>query len=579
MSNKYEKLSFQRKQLQQEDLAPSWYSTAAYQLVTEKNYLDTAETPRDMYSRIAKRASDLTTFKIPSDFGYSTWFEAFFDVLWKGWVSPSTPVLSNMGNDRGHPIACSGTYLGDSISSFYEARKEIAQLTQRGYGTSWCLDPVRYRGAPISKGGTANGVMQPASGAVADTRDVSQGGVRRGSIGQYLNPLHPDVDELIDQILADHDGWNIGWNFTKEFEDLYRTDPARADYLWKRILRTKMITGKGYFLFLDKVNRDRPQVYKDKGFYVRHSNLCSEIELMSDKDHSFTCVLTSMNVTKFDEWKDTKAIQIATVLLDAVISDMLNKAKQEKGFEKIIAFTEKSRAIGLGQLGISTYYQMKNWVFGDFQSIQFNQQLTKLLDKETLIASKLLAKEVGEPEWMQGTGERFSHRLAFPPTKSTAIIQGGCSEGVNPVFSNVYTQKTAGGTIYRVNPVLLDIMKERGQYTNEVLERINNAQGSVQGEDWLTDHEKKVFKTAFELNQETILLMASHRQKIMSQGGGGQGQSVNLFFQKEEPESEISKLHNLALEDEWIHGLYYVHSLNQESTYKVNKDECESCQG
>lgn len=579
MSNAYEKLSFKRKQLQNDGLAPYWFTTAGYQLVTEKHYLDTAETPKDMYTRIAKRAAELTTIRIPAQFGYSSWFDAYFDVMWKGWLSPSTPVLSNMGNERGHPIACSGTHLGDSISSFYSARKEIAQLTQRGYGTSWCLDPVRHRGAPISKGGTANGVMQPASGAVQDTREVSQGGVRRGSIGQYLNILHPDFDEVCDQLISDHDGWNIGWNFTEEFKHLYRTDQDRADHIWKRILRTKMITGKGYFLFLDKVNRDRPQVYKDKGFFVRHSNLCSEIELMSDKDHSFTCVLSSMNVTKFDEWKGTYAVQIATIFLDAVIEDMLIKAKREEGFEKVIAFTEKSRAIGLGQLGIATYFQMKNWVFGDFQSIQFNQQLTKILDEESLKASKLLAATLGEPEWLVGYGERFTHRLAFPPTKSTAIIQGGCSEGINPVYANVYTQKTAGGTIYRVNPVLLDLMKERGKYAEETLERINSAQGSVQGEDWLTAHEKKVFKTAFEINQEAILLLASHRQRIMSQGGGGQGQSVNLFFQKEESESEISRIHNLAFEDEWIHGLYYVHSLNKESTYKVNKDDCEGCSG
>lgn len=579
MSNNYEKLSFKRKQLQSDGLAPDWFTTAGYQLVTEKNYLDTAETPKAMYTRIARRAAELTKLDNPNRFGYATWFDAFFDIMWKGWLSPSTPVLSNMGNERGHPIACSGTYLGDSISSFYSARKEIAQLTQRGYGTSWCLDPVRHRGAPISKGGSANGVMQPASGAVQDTREVSQGGVRRGSIGQYLNVLHPDFDEVCDQLISDHDGWNIGWNFTEEYKHLFRTDIERADHIWKRILRTKMITGKGYFLFLDKVNRDRPQVYKDKGFFVRHSNLCSEIELMSDKDHSFTCVLSSMNITKFDEWKDTYAVQIATIFLDAVIEDMLIKAKAEEGFEKVIAFTEKSRAIGLGQLGIATYFQLKGWVFGDFQSIQFNRKLTKILDEETLKASKLLAAEVGEPEWLVGYGERFTHRLAFPPTKSTAVIQGGCSEGINPVYANVYTQKTAGGTIYRVNPVLLDIMKERGQYLEEVLERINAAQGSVQGESWLTDHEKKVFKTAFEINQESILLLASHRQQIMSQGGGGQGQSVNLFFQKEEPESEISRIHNLALEDEWIHGLYYVHSLNQDSTYKVDKSTCESCEG
>jgi len=430
MSNKYEQYSYRRKQLQTDGLAPDWLATAGFQLLTDKHYLDTAETPKDMYTRIAKRAAELTELPIPAHYGYNSWFDAFFDIMHKGWLSPSTPVLTNMGNDRGHPIACSGTYIGDSIPSFYDARKEIAQLTQRGYGTSWCLDPIRHRGAPISKGGTANGIMQPASGVVQDMSDVSQGNSRRGSVGQYLNVLHPDFDELCDQLIADHEGWNIGWTMTNEYKNLFRTDEARADYIWKKLLRTKMTIGKGYLYFLDKVNEARPQMYVDRGFYVRHSNLCAEIALMSDEKHSFTCVLSSMNIFKFDEWEDTFAIQIATVFLDAVISDMLIKAKDEDGFDRIIAFTEKSRAIGLGQLGQSSYFQLKGWVFGDFDSIQFNQRLTKLLDKETLVASKLLATKVGEPEWMVGYGERFSHRLAFPPTKSTAIIMGGISEGM-----------------------------------------------------------------------------------------------------------------------------------------------------
>ena len=578
MSNKYERLSHMRKQLQADELAPEWMSTASYQLLTGQDYLDTAETPRDMYLRIAKRAAELTEFDIPTYFGYDTWFEAFFDIMWKGWLSPSTPILTNMGNSRGHPIACSGTYLGDSIVSFYEARKEIAQLTQRGYGTSWCLDPVRPRGSKISKGGEANGIMQPASGVVQDMKDISQG-TRRGNVGQYLNPLHTDFDELCDQIIADDDGWNIGWNLTDEYNDLYRTDKDRADLIWKKMLKAKMVKGKGYFYFLDKVNRARPKMYVDRGFYVRHSNLCAEIALMSDKDHSFTCVLSSMNVAKYDEWKNTYAVQLATIFLDAVISDMLIKAKDEPGFERIIAFTEKSRAIGLGQLGQSTYFQMQSWPFGNFQSIQFNQMLMKHLDTESLIASKLLAKEVGEPEWMIGYGERFSHRLALPPTKSTAIIQGGISEGIGPVYANVYGQDTAGGTVFRINPVLLPIMKDRGQYTEAVMERIAKAQGSVQGESWLTDHEKEVFRTAYEINQETILLMGSHRQRIMSAGGGGQGQSLNLYFTAEESEEEISRLHHLAYEDEHLQSLYYVHSLNEESTYKVDKSTCASCEG
>ena len=578
MSNKYERLSHMRKQLQADGLAPEWMSTASYQLLTGQDYLDTAETPKDMYLRIAKRAAELTEFDIPTYFGYDTWFDAFFDIMWKGWLSPSTPILTNMGNSRGHPIACSGTYLGDSIVSFYEARKEIAQLTQRGYGTSWCLDPVRHRGSKISKGGEANGIMQPASGVVQDMKDISQG-TRRGNVGQYLNPLHTDFDELCDQIIADDDGWNIGWNLTDEYNDLYRTDKDRADLIWKKMLKAKMVKGKGYFYFLDKVNRARPKMYVDRGFYVRHSNLCAEIALMSDKDHSFTCVLSSMNVAKYDEWKNTYAVQLATIFLDAVISDMLIKAKDEPGFERIIAFTEKSRAIGLGQLGQSTYFQMQSWPFGNFQSIQFNQMLMKHLDTESLIASKLLAKEVGEPEWMIGYGERFSHRLALPPTKSTAIIQGGISEGIGPVYANVYGQDTAGGTVFRINPVLLPIMKDRGQYTEAVMERIAKAQGSVQGESWLTDHEKEVFRTAYEINQETILLMGSHRQRIMSAGGGGQGQSLNLYFTAEESEEEISRLHHLAYEDEHLQSLYYVHSLNEESTYKVDKSTCSACEG
>lgn len=578
MSNKYERLSHMRKQLQADGLAPEWMSTASYQLLTGQDYLDTAETPKDMYLRIAKRAAELTEFDIPVYFGYDTWFDAFFDIMWKGWLSPSTPILTNMGNFRGHPIACSGTYLGDSIVSFYEARKEIAQLTQRGYGTSWCLDPVRHRGSKISKGGEANGIMQPASGVVQDMKDISQG-TRRGNVGQYLNPLHPDFDELCDQIIADDDGWNIGWNLTDEYNDLYRTDKDRADLIWKKMLKAKMVKGKGYFYFLDKVNRARPKMYVDRGFYVRHSNLCAEIALMSDKDHSFTCVLSSMNVAKYDEWKNTYTVQLATIFLDAVISDMLIKAKDEPGFERIIAFTEKSRAIGLGQLGQSTYFQMQSWPFGNFQSIQFNQMLMKHLDTESLIASKLLAKEVGEPEWMIGYGERFSHRLALPPTKSTAIIQGGISEGIGPVYANVYGQDTAGGTVFRINPVLLPIMKDRGQYTEAVMERIAKAQGSVQGESWLTDHEKEVFRTAYEINQETILLMGSHRQRIMSAGGGGQGQSLNLYFTAEESEEEISRLHHLAYEDEHLQSLYYVHSLNEESTYKVDKSTCSACEG
>jgi len=573
-STKYEKLSHKRKALQFDGKAPEWLTTAGFQLLTEKKYLDIGETPKDMYMRIASRAAELTKPEIPTHWGYDSWYEAFFDILWKGWLSGATPVLTNMGNSRGHPVSCSGTYLGDSIRSWYVARTEMAQLTQRGYGTSAVLDPIRPRGSAISTGGTANGIMQVASGIVDDMKQVSQGSSRRGSAGLYLNPLHEDFDELADQILADDDGWNIGWNITDEFEELFEKDPQRADHIWKKMLRIKLIKGKGYFFFLDKVNRHRPQVYKDKGFYVRGSNLCSEIQLMSDEDHSFTCVLSSMNVAKFDEWENTYAVEIAMVFLDAVIEDMLIKARKEPGFERVVAFTEKSRAVGLGILGLATYFQQKNWVFGDLESIMFNNRLVRLLNAKSLEASKWLAKEVGEPEWLVGYGERFSHRLAFPPTMSTAIIQGGVSQGIEPVFANIYEQDTAGGTIYRINPTFLDLMKKRGMYTPEVMKRIAEDQGSVQAEDWLTDHEKAVFRTAFELNQETILKMAADRQRYIDQG-----QSTNLYFQADTPEEEIARLHDIAFKDPYIESLYYIRTLNGATKVKVDTSTCVACEG
>lgn len=575
--NKYEQLSHLRKMLQQSGQAPEWYSTASYQLLTNKEYLDKGETPHDMYTRLANRAAELTKAKIPEKYGYPTWKDAFFDVLWKGWLSPSTPVLTNMGNDRGHPISCSGTYVGDSIRSFELALTELAQLTQRGYGTSVGLDNIRPRGSAISKGGTANGPWDFAEDVVHKMKKVSQGTSRRGSAGQYINIMAPDIDEFFDQIIADDDGWNLGWNITDDYNELFRRDLKEADRLWNRSLKTKMTKGKGYYAFLDKINRNRPQMYVDRDLHVTQSNLCAEIALFCDELHSFSCVLSSMNVAKYDEWKHTYAVQIAIAFLDAVIEDMLIKAKQEEGFERVVAFTEKTRAIGLGVLGLSTYYQQNSWVFGGLESIMFNRQFFKEMMNEALEASRYLAQEVGEPEWLKGYGERFSHLIALPPTKSTAVIQGGISEGIQPVYANVYEQDTAGGTVYRINPVLLKLMKDRGVYRKDVMRRIAESQGSVQGEDWLSAHEKEVFKTAYEQNQETVLLMASHRQQVM--GPRAQGQSVNLYFPMETTEEEIARIHHIAFEDEWIHSLYYIHSLNEESTNKVDTSVCPACEG
>ena len=333
-----------------------------------------------------------------------------------------------------------------------------------------------------------------------------------------------------------------------------------------------MITGKGYLWFADKANRKAPQMYKDKGLKVRTSQLCNEISLMCDKDHTFTCVLSSMNLAKWDEWKDTDAVYYATIFLDAVCQEFLNKAKNIKGLEKAIAFTKKSRALGLGVAGYHTYLIDSGIPFNSFQAQHFNRTMSKKLKDDSLKASQWLAGVWGEPEWCKGYGVANTHRLAIAPTKSTALIMGGVSEGINPVVAYVFTQRSAGGEISRVDPSLLKVMKAKGVYNKKNIEEIADAMGSVQGVSWLSDEEKEVFKTAFEIDQYAILKQAEDRGKNLCQW-----QSLNLFFSAKEDEGHISKVHQYAVESEDILGLYYVYSMADVQASN-DKDECVACQ-
>lgn len=910
MANSYEDYSKQRKAATKAGECPEWMTTAGYQLLYEKEYLAKGETPRGMYTRLAKKAAELISDKVAislfNDGGaYDNWADLLFNDMWKGWLSPSSTVLANLGTIKGHPVSCSQTHIGDSIDSMYKARHEIAMLTKKGYGTSVNLTPVRPRGTPISVGGTASGVTQPMQGLRRDMNDVSQGNTRKGSVGQYLNVMHGDFDEVVGELLAEDMGLNIGWVLTDAYDEMFYTAPERADHIWKRMMKAKMQTGKGYFFWVDKVNRRRPQMYVDRGFSVVASNLCvvgstkiltregykpieslenqivecwngtewsatpiaktskkakvlkttlsngitlettpehewyvmdgyssnikkstdelvvgdklvkfelepithgtkelelaytngfhtgdgtlyadgrarvsvhdnkqlllprlhgyksksyskdgrilnlqykknvllpkffvpdseysvnsrlrwlegyldadgtltnnngtesiqvscieiaflqevmlllqelgihstiahaqdagyrklpandgtpalkeywckevkrlliagselnkllklgysagrvqpthreyqrqarqfvkvvsvealgkevptycgnepkehklmfngaltgncCEIHLFSDEEHTYSCVLSTVNAFKYDEWKNTALIPRAMVFLDIVIDDMLAKAKQDTTgvFERIIRFTEKTRATGLGVQGSTSYVQDHDMVYGSIEHRQFEHKLFSQLNTSSLAVSKYLAAVLGEPEYMKGYGERFSHRLALPPTMSTSIIMGGYSLGTEPVYANVYTQDTAGGNVFRINPVFLKLMKKYGQYNETVMRRIAEKDGSVQEEDWLSDHEKLVFRTAFELNQYTVLSTASERQKQIDQG-----QSINIYLDATATEEEITALHMYANDDPDICGLYYVRNITGVAKHKASPDECEACNG
>jgi ribonucleoside-diphosphate reductase alpha chain len=560
--NKYEKLSAERKEMQAAGTMPEWMTTGGWQMFKSK-YLYEADTVKEQYQRIARTASK----HLPDS---AAWEARFFEILWNGWVSCSTPILANMGTNRGMPVSCSGQYVGDSIDDFYMSRHEAAILTKYGFGTSGYLGDIRARGTPISVGGTASGVMPVLKGFIQDMRDVAQGTARRGSFATYIEPTHGDFEEVAHFVESNPDDANIGWTIRDSFVKALNEGDKEAHKRFKKTQKMKMVTGKGYYHFVDKANRHRPQAYINNDLYVTASNLCSEIELFSDREHTFTCVLSSMNASMYNAWKDTDAPFVATVFLHCVALEFIQKAEGINGLQKAVRATKKGMALGLGVCGFHTYLQSEMIAFESFEAHMFNNKLFKGLQEESKKASAWLATIFGEPEWCKGTGYANTHTMAVAPTKSTALIMGGVSEGINPDPAMTFTQLTAAGEVDRANPILLALMKKKGVYDRKHWQELVDSQGSVQNVDWLDDHEKAVFKTAFEINQEAILRLASTRQQWIDQG-----QSVNLFFSADEDEGYIAKIHQLAFEDENIHALYYCYS---KSGVTGSKDECVACQ-
>lgn len=574
----YEQLSIERKQGQADGTIPGWFTTSGWQMFKQK-YLYEAENPREQFMRIARTAAKhaprsiipssnegLVTYTSIDDY----WTDKFFNVLWKGYVACSTPILANMGTDRGCPVSCAGSVIEDSIEGFYDAYKEIAILTKQGFGTATDLSAIRKRGSPISKGGKASGVLPVLKHFVQDMRDVAQGTARRGAWAGYLDIQHGDFWEVIQYLEEQPDDLNVGFCISDKFISKLQKGNKEAIKRYQRVLKVKMIFGKGYFFFIDKVNRQSPEMYKDKGLKVASSQLCSEIFLHSSPEYTYTCVLSWMNLAKTNEWEATDAVFVGTVFLDCVVSEFLAMAKNISGMEKAVAATEKGRAIGLGAGGFHTYLQANNMEFGGLPAHLFNGRIFKHIDEQSLKASKWLAKELGEPEWCKGHGVRFTHRMAVAPTKSTALIYGGISEGINPDIAMSFTQLTAAGEVDRVNPTLLALIKSKGLDVEKCIAETAKSQGSVHLVDWLTDEEKRVFKTAFEINQRDIVRLAANRQRYIDQG-----QSTNLFFAGNADEKLISEIHQEAFENEDILSLYYVYSSRGVVS---SSSECIACQ-
>lgn len=559
----YRALSDERKRLQKEGLLPEWFTTGGWQLFKSKYADKDSPTFRHRVAVIANTAAGYT--HDPAKYE-----GIFFNIIWNGWLSCSTPILANMGTDKGMSVSCSGGYVADSVEGFYESRKETAILSKNGFGTSAYLGDVRSRGMDISRGGKASGVLPVIKGFVQDSQDITQGTQRRGAWAGYLPIDHGDFWELITYLENHPDDLNIGWVVTDEFIAKLQAGNEEALSRFKQALKVKMVTGKGYFSFIDKINRKRPEAYRANALEVKASNLCNEITLFSDGDHSFTCVLASLNLSKYDEWKDSTLVEDSIYFLDCVAEDFIQKGRNIRGLDRAVRSTEKGRALGLGACGWHTLLQQKRIPWESLEAGYLNDEIFSNIRLKAVQSSQELAKIHGEPEWCKGLGLRNTHLLAIAPTKSTALIMGGISEGINPDPGMTYTQSTAGGEINRINPVLLELMKEKGVFNSATLDELVSAQGSVRDISWLSEDEKQVFKTAFEINQEHVLRHAKIRAKYLDQW-----QSLNLFFSDTESEERIAGVHKKAFLDEEILGLYYVYS---KAGVVASTGECEVCQ-
>ena len=560
----YAQLSEERYDLKEKGMIPDWYTTGGWQLF-KANYLHDATGVRDTFERIAKTAA-----KHMGE-AAAEWECKFFNVLWDGHLAGSTPVLSNTGTNKGMPVSCSGGYVGDSIDNFYTSYHEAACLTKQGFGTSAYLGNVRPRGKSIAAGGNASGVSPVLNNFINVVRDVTQGTSRRGAWAGYVYACGGDFYEVADSLKHLPDDRNIGWIYTDAFIARLKAQEPEAVRRHQRVMVLRCLTGKGYLLFVDKANQLSPDCYKEHGLTVKASNLCTEIMLHSDENETFTCVLSSMNLSKYNEWKGTDAVFNSIVFLDCITSEFLELAKGKKGFDKAIRSTERGRPLGLGYLGFHTYLQQENIPFESLDAQFKNTEITKYIKGEAVRASQWLAETKGEPYYCKGTGQRNTHVLAIAPNTSSALLCGGVSQGREPVVANVYNQPTAGGEIYRVNPVFLALAKSRVGWTDKLADSIIEHVGSVQHLDWLTAHEKEVFKTAYEINQSVVVRLAGLAQPFICQG-----QSLNLFFAADAPQEYISRVTTEAILNKNIKSLYYQRNL---AGVVGSTGECVACEG
>ncbi len=565
----------------------------------DRYLLPNENSPQDGFMRAAKAFSDNDEMA-----------QRIYDYASKLWFMYSTPILSNGGANRGMPISCFLNYVGDSREGLTGHYTENAWLASIGGGIGGYWGHVRSDGTSTSGGSQSSGSIPFLHVVDSEILAFSQGKTRRGSYAAYMDMSHPEIIEflemrkpsggdihrkclnlhhainvsddfmhLIEKCVAEptyDDSWNLIDPHTKE---VVRTVSARE--LWQKLLENRVATGEPYVSFIDTINEALPETQKKLGLKVHHSNLCTEITLPTNEDRTAVCCLSSVNLEKYDEWKNDKLfIPDLVRFLDNALTYFIENAPDSVFRAKFSAAQERS--IGLGAMGFHAYLQSKNIAFESALAKSLNMKMFKSIKEEAVEESKRLAVKRGEAPDMEGTGMRNAHLLAVAPNASSSIICGTTSPSIEPYRANAYVQKTMSGSFLVKNKYLEKLLEKKGINNDAIWSSIVSQRGSVLHLKELSDYEKDVFKTGIEINQQWIIEHAADRQKYICQG-----QSVNLFVPADVNIKELHDTHMLAWKKK-LKTLYYCRSEAIKRAELVSKKvertiipeaDCLACEG
>jgi len=531
-----------------------------------QSYLRPGVTSIQRFRQIADKAESILGIK-----GYA---DKFYDYLGRGYYSLSSPILSNFGAGRGLGISCFGSYVPDSMDGILRTVAEVGMMSKYGGGTSAYFGDVRHRGAPISSGGSSEGSVH-FMGLFDKTIQVTkQSDVRRGSLAAYLPIDHGDIDEFLD---IRGEGSTIQSILTgvvvkdEWMKSMIAGDEKKRE-TWAKVLKSRNDRGVPYIFFYDNVNNNAPDVYKLNGIKINASNLCSEIALSSNEEESFVCDLSSMNLRYYEEWKNTDAVAVLTYLLDSVMSDFIDQTAEIPFFERARNFAINQRALGIGVLGWHDLLQQNMVPFDSMDAMRLNGEVFRTIEDQAWEASTELAKLFEEPPLLKGFGRRNVTLTAIAPTLSSSFIFGQSSQGIEPYTANAYNEELAKVDYQIRNQNLEKLLIDKKKNDEKTWKTIVRSNGSVQDLDFLTDHEKNVFRTYTETSHMAIVNQAAQRQKHIDQS-----QSLNFKVHPDTPLKDVNQL-IIAAWEKGVKSLYYHKNENAARLLGAELLNCSVCE-